>query len=123
MKLTRHQTRANSIARYADDGILINGTTYSDSLIVSAERIVSPWAHGDVAELTEAILAPALEQAPATLIVGCGRAQAFLPPELLTVLARSGTGVEVMTTDAACRTYNVLVSEHRDVVAALMLRQ
>jgi uncharacterized protein len=36
------------------------------------------------------------------------------------VFYAKGVGVEVMTTEAACRTFNVLVSDGRAAVAALL---
>jgi uncharacterized protein len=52
--------------------------------------------------------------------MGTGERQVFLAPELLMVFYRQSVGIEVMNTQAACRTFNVLVSEDRNVVAALM---
>jgi uncharacterized protein len=39
---------------------------------------------------------------------------------MLMVFYRQSVGIETMNTQAACRTFNVLVSEGRNVVAALM---
>jgi uncharacterized protein len=41
---------------------------------------------------------------------------------LVTAVLRTGVGLEIMNTAAACRTYNVLVSEYRRVAAALFIR-
>ena len=55
------------------------------------------------------------------VLLGTGENLHLLHPRLLQSLARSGVGVEVMDTHAACRTYNILVAEGRKVAAALIL--
>jgi len=45
----------------------------------------------------------------------------FVPAALMRALIEQRIGVETMDTPAACRTYNVLVSERRAVVAALLV--
>jgi uncharacterized protein len=54
------------------------------------------------------------------VIIGTGERQHFLPPLLMMEFHGQGIGAEVMSTAAACRTFNVLVSEGRNVVAALL---
>ena len=51
-----------------------------------------------------------------------GAKQRFPHPRLTAPLARAGIGLEVMTLQAACRTYNILVAEERKVAAALLFR-
>ncbi|MCP4126357.1 MAG: hypothetical protein GY753_04760, partial [Gammaproteobacteria bacterium] len=58
---------------------------------------------------------------PQLVILGTGEEQQFPQPALYALLLNQGVGVEVMTTPAACRTYNILVSEGRRVAAALLL--
>jgi len=54
-------------------------------------------------------------------VYGSGPRLVFPPPALARVLFERRIGLETMDTAAACRTYNVLASEGRSVVAALML--
>jgi Uncharacterized conserved protein len=53
------------------------------------------------------------------LIVGTGPGIAHPPADFRTALENAGVGVEPMASPAACRTYNVLLSEGRRVGAAL----
>ncbi len=62
-----------------------------------------------------------LAHAPELVIFGSGERIRFVAPALLRPLIERGIGVETMDTGAACRTYNVLASEGRTVVAALLL--
>lgn len=54
------------------------------------------------------------------LFVGTGADVAYLPDELVDRLQDAGIGVEAMASPAACRTYNVLLSEGRRVALALI---
>ena len=54
------------------------------------------------------------------LIIGCGRAITRQPMELTLELRAAGIGMEWMDTGAACRTFNVLLLEDREVAAALI---
>jgi uncharacterized protein len=70
--------------------------------------------------LDESHFARLLQHQPALVIYGSGARLKFAPPALLRALIEAGVGVETMDTAAACRTYNVLASEGRHVVAALL---
>jgi uncharacterized protein len=91
------------------------------SFIVAPDRLVEDWPPQRFDELTGEHLQAALALEPEILIIGTGSQQHFLPGELMAALSRGGIGVEVMDTAAACRTYNVLLSEDRKVVAALLM--
>lgn len=54
------------------------------------------------------------------LFVGTGAEIAHPPKDFRTVLEDAGIGVETMASPAACRTYNVLLSEGRRVAVALL---
>jgi len=102
------------------DGIRVAEEIYQGPIIVSASRIVPDWPVTTASELTESQLEPIFRLEPEIVLIGTGAAQVFLPPELMMYFYRRNTGFEVMTTDAACRTFNVLVAEERKVVAALI---
>jgi uncharacterized protein len=59
---------------------------------------------------------------PNVILLGTGGLQHFPPSELMTIAYEHNIAVEVMSTSSACRTYNVLMSEHRRVLAALVLK-
>jgi uncharacterized protein len=62
-----------------------------------------------------------VKMSPKVLLLGVGEKSQILPQDLLDPFINAGIGVEVMTTGAACRTYNVLMAEGRNVVAALII--
>jgi len=109
------------ISHYDRAGITINEAVYTQDLIVMPEALVADWASAPVAELTVEHFAALDERDCEILLLGTGRDQRFPPARLMADLGRRGIGLEVMDTAAACRTYNVLMSEDRRVAAALMM--
>ena len=58
---------------------------------------------------------------PDIIIVGCGNVQILPSPDFINYFTSQEIGIEIMTTESACKTFNVLISEHRKVVAGLIL--
>lgn len=106
---------------YDSDGVLVGGRRYRTGLILTAEQILEPWGPADAAALAREHLEPVLALAPHLIVLGTGSRQVFPPPEIHVWVLEQRVGMEVMDTGAACRTYNILVSEGRRVAAALIL--
>ncbi|MFS8608072.1 MAG: Xcc1710-like domain-containing protein [Xanthomonadaceae bacterium] len=119
MKLTQETGSGNLIRSYQHRQIRINDATYTRSVIVTADQLVTDWAPQTLAELTEQHLQPILDLQPEVVILGTGATQQFPQRAILQRVLRAGIGIEVMATDAACRTYNILMAEDRRVAAAL----
>ncbi|MCD1624424.1 Mth938-like domain-containing protein [Seohaeicola saemankumensis] len=92
----------------------VNDQVIEGAVLVTAER-ARQW--GGVDDL-EPLLALAGEVD--VIFLGMGADIAHAPAELRNQLEALGVGVEVMNSPAACRTYNVLLSEGRRVAAALL---
>lgn len=58
---------------------------------------------------------------PELVIFGSGTRLRFPPPAFLRALMAQRIGLETMDTLAACRTYNILAGEGRQVIAALLI--
>jgi uncharacterized protein len=113
---------ANRVIRaYAPGRINVNDVLLTRSFVVAADALIEDWPPQAFEDLSFTHLQAALDLKPEILLIGTGSSQRFLPAELLAQLNRQGIGVEVMDTAAACRTYNVLLSEDRRVVAALLM--
>ena len=121
MKFTLEQSTNNTVSRYDADSIVIGDDTFHRSLILSADRIIPDWDHPSIRELDTGSLQPALDLAPELVVLGTGQIHAFPGTRLLIQMAALGVGFEAMATPAACRTYNVLMQEGRNVVAALVV--
>lgn len=109
------------IQGYEPGTIQIAGQRYREGLLIAPRRLVPGWGPDEASELTAAHIAELLSVAPRLIVLGTGRHQVFPPPAVLAAPLQQGIGVEVMDTGAACRTYNILVAEGRDVVAGLLM--
>lgn len=108
------------IRSFSDRGIQVVDDHYTGPIILSADRIIRDWTVRTVRELAASDLDKIIALEPEIVLVGTGIKQEFLSPESMVWFYSRNVGVEVMSTEAACRTFNVLVSESRRVVAALM---
>ena len=111
----------NVITRHEPGRVWVGGTPFGHSLLLPWSGEVLPWgaAAFDALGATHFERLPAL--APEVVIFGSGSRLRFPPPVWLRGLIERRIGLETMDTAAACRTYNVLVSERRAVVAALLV--
>jgi uncharacterized protein len=122
MKFHREQAEGrNTFTGYGEGYVEVNRQRYRASLLVSGDRVVADWPAASVQALTADHLAAVVELRPEIVLLGTGPTFTFPSPALLASLQKAGIGIEVMDTPAACRTYNILLAEGRDVVAALLL--
>ena len=109
-----------SIQAYAEDQITINETIYQCSLVLSANEIISPWPVNRLDQLTGDHLDSIYDLNPDVILLGTGHMQVFPSADILGLFAKRGVGVEIMNNGALCRTFNILVAEDRQVVAAIL---
>lgn len=122
MQITREPADApNAIIACLAGEIRLRDARHTHSLIVTRERVLADWRHPAVAELTIGHFAAVIELGPEILLLGTGPGQQLPPPGLYAEFAARGIGLEAMDNAAACRTYNLLLSEYREVALALML--
>jgi len=111
----------NIVTAYGADYVDVNGERHRSSLVLLPTQLETDWPPGTDNQLTtEAIQVLASFEAEIVLI-GTGNVQLFPDATTLRPLIDAGVGFEIMSTPAACRTYNILVAEERQVAAALIL--
>jgi uncharacterized protein len=110
----------NTVSVYTVEGFGINGQRHAGSLIVPWRGDIVAWAPSCFDDLTREHFDQLREWSPELIIFGSGPKQRFAPPALLQGLIGQRVGVECMDTAAACRTYNVLVTEGRRVLGAFL---
>lgn len=121
MKFTEHKDPTiNMIRRIEPDAIWVNETPMRHSFYMTAHHLHPNWSVTCTEHLTQAHLDTLLKLQPEVIILGTGTRQHFLSPELQAHVLQHGVGLEVMSNDAACRTWNVLTTEDRPVVLAIM---
>jgi uncharacterized protein len=112
----------NQIRAYEPGKITINDKVYQTSVIVTPAQIIPDWEIRHCNQLTEQHINTLLELKPDVILLGTGEDLIFPNTDILMPLTQNAVGIEVMTTAAACRTYNVLMAEGRNVVAAMIIR-
>jgi len=122
MKLHLADTRNRySVTGYGAGYLAVNGIRYEQALIVSPDEEPGHWPVAEFSALTAAAAQSLLRNAPEIVILGTGPKQQFADPEQIRPLIEAGIGLEMMSTPAACRTYNILMGEGRRVIAAMLL--
>lgn len=112
---------ANMITRHERGRLWVGAVAHEHSVLVPWVGEVMPWAVARWDDLSAADFERMAALEPELVIFGSGNRMRFAPAALLRPLIERRIGIECMDTAAACRTYNVLVSERRSVVAALLV--
>ncbi len=121
MKFVRESHSSITIRRVDRGVIHIGDEQIEENVILFRDSIERGWSTNSVAELREHDFTTLLDQNPEIVVLGTGWSPQLPPRELVFALARRGIGLETMDTPAACRTFNVLLSENRDAAAILIV--
>lgn len=122
MKLHSSATQQyQTVTGYDATGVEINAIRYVHSLLVLPELAPLDWPVASFAALEPAHFEAIAAQRPDVVILGTGTKQRFAHPKLTTRLTSQRIGVECMDNQAACRTYNILMTEGRKVALALII--
>jgi uncharacterized protein len=121
MRFARDSLAGNTIRAYAAGQITINEEVIVTSVIVTPDRIIRDWLPVAFGDLEPRHIARLEELQPEIIVLGTGERLRFPGAEFTAGFLSRGIGVEIMDTRAACRTYNILLSEDRRVVAALLI--
>ncbi len=116
-----HPAGENLFTGYGADYVAIDAQPYRHAIVVAPGRGVQAWDVADFDALTPAHFEALLEFKPEIVLLGTGAGLRFPAPALTHPLAAAAIGFEAMDTKAACRTYNILVAEGRQVVAAMLI--
>ena len=103
----------NTITGYGKDYIEVNRVPYRHAVLVGPSGAVGQWEASSFAALEPSHFAQIADLKPELVIFGSGAVQRFPRPDLLRALINAKIGFEIMDTQAACRTYNILVGEGR----------
>ncbi|QPF74599.1 Xcc1710-like domain-containing protein [Roseateles sp. DAIF2] len=117
------QQGGNSISRHDGASVWVNGRAHQHSLLVPWRGEVLAWGAERFEDLGEAHFEQILSLKPELVVFGSGAKLRFARPALYRGLIEARIGVETMDLAAACRTYNVLASEGRSVLAALLIEK
>ena len=125
MKLQPDRLDVQSILGYGPGwvGLGSNGVAekIERSIVIGSRGEKFDWDCSAFDKLTEDHFTRLAATQPELVIFGSGNRLRFAPPAFLRLLMKNRIGVETMDTLAACRTYNILAGEGRQVIAALLI--
>ncbi|MCX8518733.1 MAG: Mth938-like domain-containing protein [Methylophilaceae bacterium] len=108
------------ITAYGEGFIIVQQRRYTEPIIISAKALHA-WAFAGWEGLSGANLTALVADSTDIVLLGSGQYHRFAPPALSVQFAQAGMALEVMSTPAACRTYNILLAEGRRVSAFLVV--
>jgi uncharacterized protein len=121
MRFTQESSSGINVIRAHGGGELrVNENTYRGALILSASTVIAEPNIQKLEDLIAIDVSRVLALEPELVLLGTGTRQIFPAASFGAQFLRAGIGFEVMDTGAACRTFNVLVSEQRRVAALLL---
>jgi uncharacterized protein len=100
--------------------VAVNGVRYMTSVVVTSARVIEDWPATDFDRLTAEHFDFLCALVPEIVLLGTGATLRFPRPVLTHCLAGARIGLEVMDNAALCRTFNILVGEGRNVIAAVL---
>ena len=124
MHIQLEATENTSIEAYSDHEVRINNQVYSHNLLVSRAGIITNWSIDSIDKLTpetlDSLMTKSIDSQPEIILIGHNGLSKLPPPTTSDYLSKQRIALESMSIGAACRTYNVLLSEHRNIVLGII---
>ncbi|CAN7738538.1 Mth938-like domain-containing protein [Pseudorhodoferax sp. LjRoot39] len=121
MKLQPDKSDVQTITALGPGWIGVQADRIAHSVVIGSRGQRDAWPCQRFEDLTAEHFAQLAEIDCEVVIFGSGERLRFPQAAWLRPLIAKRIGVETMDTAAACRTYNILAQEGRDVVVALLL--
>jgi uncharacterized protein len=123
MKLQPDKFDVQSISGYGPGWVGVGSEKITSSVVIASRGQRHAWRCAQFSDLTAEHFAQLADLDAELIIFGSGGRIRFPQPAWLKPLMARRIGLETMDTPAACRTYNILAGEGRNVVAALLLEE
>lgn len=121
MKFHLSTGTGNVFTGYGEGFVRLGIVEYRENVVVTPDTIITAWGAGGFDALTEADFVSLAALRPEVALLGTGSSIRFPHPRLTRALTDARIGLEVMDTQAACRTFNILAAEGRKVAAAILI--
>lgn len=121
MTLTEEKSERPIISSYVPGKISIGENSYETSLLITPAGEVLNWPILHLEELQEAHYREIVAYQPEIVIIGTGEIHQLPSLSIIHYFSNHDIGIEIMSTNAACRTYNVLALEGRNVLAGFII--
>lgn len=110
----------HSVQAYDEHQVQINQVSYTENLIVSSSELITPWPIETLHDLDEGRLKPIFELQPEIILIGHQNLGILPPFATVKLCHEKRIALECMSLGAACRTFNVLLSELRPVALGII---
>lgn len=121
MKIHIDDSNTYKIISYSDKSFQLQDKTVESNLILYKNKIIENWLNGNHKNLTIQHLNEVVSWMPDIIILGTGKKLIFPEQKIIHQINKHNIGFEVMDTGAACRSYNLLANERKNVAACLIL--
>lgn len=123
MEINKEPKTKFSIQTYDLDSITVHNTKYTSSTIISKNHIASDWEPQSLTDLNANNIQSLLALNPEIIIIGHNNINEQIPIEMRALLTQHRIGIESMSVGAACRTFNILLNEDRNVVYGFITKR
>ncbi len=122
MELHRSDSEGlNLIKSFGPGEFRVNDVLYTRSIIVTADKVIDDWICNSIQKLTIKDFQKLADFDAEIIIIGTGKTIKFPDQKLLQPIIDQKCGYEIMNSYSACSTYNILVGDGRNVVAAILV--
>jgi len=122
MKFAQDHINSKYLIEAYESGLIrVGNKEFRHNLLLMPQKLREEWALQSIDDLETEDFSQLIHHEPDVILLGTGEIQKFPHPSLFIPLMKAGIGYEVMPTNAACRTYNILLAEDRRVLAALII--
>lgn len=121
MEINKEPNAKHTIASYDTESITIQSKRYTSSILISKNHLETTWNIKQISDLNEEQIQKILCLEPEIIIIGHNVSNEQIPINTRILLTKKGIGIESMSIGAACRTFNILLNENRNVVYGCIL--
>jgi uncharacterized protein len=121
IELDSENSTSNKIISYSDDSFTLKNKVIKSNLLISKDHFIENWSIKSYQYLALQQMDQIIAWQPEVILLGTGKESGFQNQELLSYITSKNIGLEIMNSGAACRSYNLLIDEGRNVVACLFL--
>ena len=109
------------ITGYQDGKLITASATFESPVVLFQDQAYTNYLPPTLDQLNQNHIETLAQRTPQLVLLGTGATQIFPDVALFVPLFQKQIGFEIMSTDAAARTYNLLIAEGRAVLAAFFL--
>ena len=121
IEINNEDSNANKILSYSDNWFKLNNRLIRTNLVISKNRLYEDLLTNNFQDFTLQHLQKIISWHPEIILIGTGKTNNLPNFEWATHANNNNIGLEIMDTGSACRSYNLLIDEGRNVVACLFL--